>query len=309
MVRRLDDAGLVFDDVAFAYARGAPRAVDRVSFAIAPGELVGVIGPNGSGKSTLARLAAGLVVPDAGAVRVAGHDTRTGSRVDLARALALVPQRDEVAFAYTAWEVVLMGRAPHLGFFGLENDVDVGVAAEALRACEAWELRERAFATLSGGEQKRVAIARALAQQTPILVLDEPTAFLDIHHQVAVLDLVAARVRETRLAALLVVHDLNLAAQYCDRLLLLRGGKTVALGSVAQVMTYRRIRETFGVDVYVGVNELTGARYFVPMRGRAGAALGAIVPGEVLPGDVSPGAVAPGEDSLEARASEEPSAS
>ena len=281
MTRRPADASLVFDEVSFTYPRGVARAVDGVSLTVAPGELVGVIGPNGSGKSTLARLAAGLVLPDAGVVRVADHDTRVASRVELARTLALVPQRDEVAFAYTAWEVVLMGRAPHLGFFGLETGSDAKIAAEALRACEAWELRGRAFATLSGGEQKRVAIARALAQQTPVLVLDEPTAFLDIHHQVAVLDLVAARVRETRLSALLVVHDLNLAAQYCDRLLLMRAGAAVALGSVAEVMTYRRIRDTFGVDVYVGVNELTGARYFVPMRGRAGTE----------PGDVAPGAV------------------
>jgi len=260
---------LVFEDVAFAYAPGATPAVDGVSLAVAPGELVGVIGPNGSGKSTLARLAAGLVHPGRGVVRVVGQDTRTVPRGALARSLALVPQRDEAAFAFSAWEVVLMGRAPHLGFFGLERPEDRQIAEDALRACEAWSLRARQFASLSGGEQKRVAIARALAQQTPVLVLDEPTAFLDIHHQVALLDLVAARVRETQMAALLVVHDLNLAAQYCDRLLLLRSGVPVALGGIAEVMTYRRIRETFGVDVYVGVNELTRARYFVPMRGCA----------------------------------------
>jgi iron complex transport system ATP-binding protein len=280
MVPRADTATLAFERVAFAYSPGAPRAIDGLSLVITPGELVGVIGPNGSGKSTLARLAAGLVVPNEGTVRVAGHDTRSAPRAELSRALALVPQRDEVAFAYTAWEVVLMGRAPHLGFFGLETKEDARIAADALRACEAWELRGRSFATLSGGEQKRVAIARALAQQTQVLVLDEPTAFLDIHHQVAVLDLVATRVRETRLSALLVVHDLNLAAQYCDRLLLMRAGTVVALGTVAEVMTYRRIRETFGVDVYVGVNELTGARYFVPMRGRAGEVPSAVASDE-----------------------------
>ncbi len=298
MIRPAPGCALVFEDVAFGYGPGVPRAVDGVSLTVAPGELVGVIGPNGSGKSTLARLAAGLVTPERGAVHVAGYDTRVASRATLARALALVPQRDEAAFAFSAWEVVLMGRAPHLGFFGLERADDVRVAEEALRACEAWALRARPFASLSGGEQKRVAIARALAQQTPVLVLDEPTAFLDIHHQVALLDLVAARVRETGVAALLVVHDLNLAAQYCDRLLLLRGGLPVALGTVAEVMTYRRIRDTFGVDVYVGVNELTGARYFVPMRGCAAplgtgtdAASGAVKPIAVAmaEGSTSPG--------------------
>jgi iron complex transport system ATP-binding protein len=262
-------APLRFEAVGFSYPGAARRAVDGVDLVVEAGRVVGVLGPNGSGKSTLVRLAAALLEPDAGRVTLGGVDTRRLTRAEVARRLALVPQRDEVAFSYSVREVVRMGRAPHAGWLGIESVEDESICEESLRACHAWELRDRAFETLSGGEQKRVAIARALAQRTPVLVLDEPAAFLDIHHQIALFDVVVARARTARLAVLVVVHDLNLAAQYCDELLLLRAGRSVARGPVSEVMTYRRVRETFGVDVYVGVNELSGARFFVPMRGRA----------------------------------------
>jgi iron complex transport system ATP-binding protein len=274
------DAGapLRFERVTFRYAGAPTCAVESIDLEVDAGRVVGVIGPNGSGKSTLVRLAAGLLAPDRGAVVLGGADTRRLSRAEVARRLAVVPQRDEVAFAYRVRDVVRMGRAPHAGWLGLESAADDAICEESLRACDAWSLRDRAFETLSGGEQKRVAIARALAQRTPVLVLDEPAAFLDIHHQIALFDVVVERARAARLAVLVVVHDLNLAAQYCDALLLLRAGREVARGPVDAVMTYRRVRDTFGVDVYVGVNELSGARYFVPMRGRAAA------PGEAAAG-------------------------
>lgn len=265
----MTDAAIELTDVSFAYSAQAPRVLDGLNVALRKGELLGVIGPNGAGKSTLVRVVAGLLAPTHGTATCMGRSIHERERDHLSRALAVVAQRDELAFAYTAREVVLMGRAPHTGLFGLEKAEDLKAAEDAMHACHAWELRDRKFSELSGGEQKRVAIARALAQATPVLVLDEPTAFLDIHHQIGVLDLVSARVRDHGLSALLVIHDLNLAAQYCDRLLLLKNGKQVALGTVEEVMTYRKMREAFDVDVYVGLNELTGARYFVPIRGRA----------------------------------------
>lgn len=261
------DAAFELRDVAFAYASDRAPALDGISFSLKPGEILGVIGPNGAGKSTLVRVVAGLLAPTSGSLLCMGRPLDAKHREEIARTLAVVAQRDEVAFGYSAHDVVLMGRAPHTGLFGLESKKDFEAAERALKACDAWELRNRPFVELSGGEQKRVAIARALAQETPVLILDEPAAFLDIHHQIALLDVVHKRVRESALAAILVVHDLNLAAQYCDRLLLLRDGKQLALGTVEEVMTYRRMRETFDVDVYVGVNELTGSRYFVPIRG------------------------------------------
>ncbi len=264
------EAELALEKVSYAYAgRADVPALSDVSLEVRRGELVGVLGPNGAGKSTLLRLAAGTLRPTAGVVRLEGAEPHGLARAEVARRIAVVPQREEVSFGFSAGEVVLMGRAPHLGLLGVERTEDRARADEALRACGAWDLRHRSFSELSGGEQKRVAIARAIAQDTRVLALDEPTAFLDVHHQIAVLDLVRARVDEKSLAAVTVLHDLNLAAQYCDKLLLLRDGRAVAMGSVDEVMTYRRIRETFGVDVWVGVNELSGARFFVPTRGSA----------------------------------------
>jgi len=261
---------LSLSGVTFAYPHreGVP-AVEDVSVDVVRGELLGLLGPNGAGKSTLLKLASGALRPGRGTVRLGGTDPQTLSRAEVARRVAVVAQREDVSFSFTAFDVVLMGRAPHLGLFGVEGAGDREQADDALRASGAWELRDRTFSELSGGEQKRVAIARALAQSADVLALDEPTAFLDVHHQIAVLDLVRARVDERALAAVMVLHDLNLAAQYCDRLLLMRDGRTVAQGTVEEVMTYRRVRDTFGVDVWVGVNELVGTRFFVPVRGSA----------------------------------------
>jgi len=264
------DMAVELHGVSFAYGGREGRLVlEEIDLAVRPGEIVGVLGPNGAGKSTLVKLVTGLLAPDRGTVRLGGADPARLRRGEVARKVAVVTQREEVAFAFTSREVVLMGRAPHLGAFGIERPDDHVIAEEAMRSCEVWQIRDRTLSELSGGEQKRVAIARAIAQRAPLLVLDEPTAFLDVHHQIAVMDLVHERVKEASIAALVVLHDLNLAAQYCDRLLLLRDGRTVAHGTVEEVMTYRRVRDTFDVDVYVGVNELTGARFFVPMRKRS----------------------------------------
>lgn len=259
---------IALDNVSYAYASG-DFALRSVSLTLGEGEIVGVLGPNGAGKSTLVRLAAALATPSSGRVLVGGTDARSLERGKLAREIAFVPQRDEIPLDATALELVLFGRAPHLGFFGVERGEDVAIAERALAECGASELSARRFATLSGGEQKRVAMARALAQQTQTLLLDEPAAFLDIHHQVALLDVVRKRVDEHGASCMLVVHDLNLAAQYCDRLALLANGELLALGTVEEVMTYRRMRDAFRVDVYCGVNELTGSRYFVPIKGSA----------------------------------------
>lgn len=230
------------------------------------GEMLGVLGPNGSGKSTLVGLASGLLMPSRGTVRIQGRDTRTAPRRWIAQQVAVVAAREEVSFGFTVAEVVAMGRAPHLGLLGLEHGIDNLHTERAMRECDVWQLRHRIMSSLSAGEQKRVAIARALAQQAPALILDEPAAFLDVHHQIAILDLLSEKVKRDHVAAMVVLHDLNLAAQYCDRLLLLRDGRQVALGRVEDVMTYRQIRDVFDVEVYVGVNELNQSRYFVPVR-------------------------------------------
>ena len=178
-----------------------------------------------------------------------------------------MPQQGAVrVWRFTARELVAMGRSPHTGLLGTMSAKDIRAIDAALEKCGVEHLGARAFTELSGGEQKRVLIARALAQQAPIVLLDEPVAFLDIKHQLAVCELLADAVSRGEFAAATVVHDLNLAAQYCHRLLLIRAGAVVAAGTVPEVMTYQQIRATFDADVYVGENEVNRTRFFVPMK-------------------------------------------
>jgi iron complex transport system ATP-binding protein len=257
-------AHVAFESVRFAYPGGGPAILDGLDVAVERGEFLGVLGPNGAGKSTVVRLLLGLLAPTGGRVLVDGEDVHRLPVRKLARRVAAVTQEEALEFPFTALEVVLLGRAAHLGPLGFEGPADVDAAHAAMAATGVTDLAARPFHALSGGERKRVLLARALAQDTPLLVLDEPAAALDIHHQIALFDLLAARHR-AGLTVVVVVHDLNLAAAYCSRLLLLRPRGPATLGSVEEVLTWRRVRETFGVDVYVGVNELTGDRFLIPM--------------------------------------------
>jgi iron complex transport system ATP-binding protein len=254
------------EGVGFRYPGGPPVLRD-LSIAVGPGEFLGVLGPNGAGKSTLVRLLLGLLAPTEGAVRVGGRSPRAIPPRELARVVAAVVQEEPLEFPFTAGEVVLMGRIARLGPLGFERADDVEAAEQAMEATGVSSLASRPFHALSGGERKRVLLARALAQRAPILLLDEPAAALDIHHQVAIFDRLAEE-RRKGATVVVVVHDLNLAAAYCTRLLLLPAGASPPLaGTVEEVLTYRRVREAFGVDVYVGVNEITGDRFLIPMSG------------------------------------------
>ena len=266
--RPLNDADVCIDAerVSYCYAPGAQRVVDEVSLSVQRGEFLGILGPNGAGKSTLLRLMAGLVLPDTGTVRLAGSDTRGLKRTEMARRVAVVPQREPSVFGFTAREVVSMGRAPHTGLLGTLGPTDDAAITQALERCDARAFESRLLSELSGGEQKRVLIARALAQRVPIVLLDEPVAHLDIKHQLALCDLLRRGVDDGEFTAVTVLHDLNLASQYCDRLALMRDGRLLAIGTVADVMTYRRIHETFDAEVYVGQNEINATRFFIPMR-------------------------------------------
>jgi iron complex transport system ATP-binding protein len=230
-----------------------------------PGELLGVLGPNGAGKSTLLRVLSGTLAPASGTARLFGRPLISLARREVARDLAVVAQQEEVAFGYTAFDVVMMGRSVHQEGWMRARDSDLAIARRAMERCDVQALAERPVNDLSGGEQKRVALARALAQTPRVLLLDEPTAFLDIRHQIALFDLLAEEVAQG-LACVVVMHDLNLAAQYASRVALAKGGRLVAVGRVEEVMTYARLRETFDSDLYVGVNDVTGARFFLPMR-------------------------------------------
>jgi iron complex transport system ATP-binding protein len=267
-------------DVHFGY--GAAQVLRGVSLAVGPRALVGILGPNGSGKTTLLRLLAGHLRPQSGSVTLDGHEVSLLSRTRLARRMAVVPQETHLAFDYTVTEMVLMGRYPHLGAFELEGPRDLAIAREALAATRADGLATRAFNTLSGGEKQRVVIASALAQLVRanagasdgtaggILLLDEPTASLDIGFQLDVVMLLTRLWRERPLAIVVSTHDLNFAAGLCQELVMLREGAVLAAGPTAEVLTPRHIRELYGVDADVRLHEAAGHLTVVPI-GRAGA--------------------------------------
>ena len=236
-----------------------------VDLRVEAGEFCCLLGPNGSGKTTLIQLAAGAFSPASGSVRIFGRELGDWDRRELARNVAVVPQRFELAFPYTVEEVVLLGRVPHRGPLALDRPADREIARDAMQATSVIHLASRRMSELSGGEHKRVVVAKALAQQPRLLLLDEPAAHLDIRHQVGLYSLIEKVRRQTGLSVLAAVHDLNLAAAYGERFALLKDGRMVCSGPMEQVMTYKRLREVFEIDIYVGVNELTGHRMFTPI--------------------------------------------
>lgn len=237
-----------------------------VDLVVRAGELVCVLGPNGAGKTTLVRVASGLLGVTAGDVQLLGRDVASLTRAEVARGLAVVEQQQELLMGFTVREVVAMGRAPHQGAWMRETERDESIIGEALERCDLASLARRPARALSGGEQKRVAIARALVQEPKVLLLDEPGAFLDVRHQLDLYELLAGEVKGRDLACLVVMHDLNVAAQFADRIVLMKDGRVVASGTVDEVMTWKTLKETFDTDLYCGVNDLTGARFFLPMR-------------------------------------------
>jgi iron complex transport system ATP-binding protein len=248
------------DNVTFTYRR--PDAViDGVSLAIERGALVGILGPNGSGKTTLLRLLSGTLRPERGTVRLDGTDLREISRTALARRFAVVPQETQLAFEYTALEIALMGRYPHLGPFEVEGPNDVSRAMAALEATGTARLADRPFQTLSGGEKQRVIIASALAQlddaprshhQSPasgrVLLLDEPTASLDLRYQIEVADLIRRLHADRDIAIVLSTHDLYFAASVCSEVVLLREGRILARGPTGDVLTIDQLARLYEVE-------------------------------------------------------------
>jgi cobalamin transport system ATP-binding protein len=229
---------------------GGARIVDRLSCAVEQGEWVALIGPNGAGKTTALRAIAGLVEYD-GDVRVLARDSRTLARKELARQIALVPQVPVIPGDITVRAYVLLGRTPHLGYFGSEGRADHRAVDAALEQLDLVPFAERRLDTLSGGERQRATLARALAQDAPVLLLDEPTAALDMGRQQQVLEIVD-RLRARRgLTVLSTMHDLTLAGQYADRLLLLDGGHLVAAGTANEVLTRALITEHYRAEVEV----------------------------------------------------------
>lgn len=237
------------DNVSLGYNHQA--ILHNISMKAKAGQILGLVGPNGSGKSTLIRGMTRVIVPFSGRVLINGRDLRTIKRQELARLIATVPQSPALPGAFTAFELVLMGRTPHLGLLRYEGRKDFAIAWRAMEATHTQHFAERKVSELSGGERQRIIIARALAQQPKVMLLDEPTANLDISHQVGILNLVKSLCLEQGLTVIIALHDLNLAAQYCDWMVMLNKGKIHAQGTPADILTAQNIKEVYGADVYV----------------------------------------------------------
>ncbi len=242
-----------------------PLILDSVSAEISRGSIVGVLGPNGSGKTTLLRVLNGTRQPSSGRVFLDDAPLNRLSRRLVARRMAVVPQDTQLAFEYTVLEMVLMGRHPHLGLFELEGPHDFAVARDALRATGTETLEERRFSTLSGGEKQRVVIASALAQSSEILLLDEPTASLDLRYQLEVATLLTALNRDRGVTIVISTHDLNLAASVCRELVLLRQGRVLAAGATKDILTPSNVRQLYDVDADVHVHGPSGHLVVVPV--------------------------------------------
>lgn len=253
------------NQVTFAYRPGLPVLKD-ISLAVETGVFLAVIGPNGAGKSTLIRLLAGLLRPQSGTISIDGKDIRSYSRRELATKVALVQQEFVPAFGFSVSETVLMARTPHFSQLGFEGRQDRRLVADALAMTDTAAFAARPLADLSGGERQRVFIARALAQDTPILLLDEPTSFLDLKHQVAIYDLLKSIQREKARTIIAITHDINLAAQYCDQALLLQPCSAASeesrtrrslkpvdhyrVGRTSEVLKRETLEEAFGIRVF-----------------------------------------------------------
>jgi iron complex transport system ATP-binding protein len=254
------------DTVEFRY--DAEPVIRGVDLLVPRGGFLGLLGPNGSGKTTLLQLISGAIKAAGGSIKVLGRSLADWDRRELACNLAVVPQKFELAFPFTVEEVVLLGRVPHRGPLSLDRAVDREAAREAMQQTGVYELRSRRMHELSGGEFKRVVVAKALAQQPNVLLLDEPAAHLDIRHQVTLYDLIRDIQRRTGVTVVSAMHDLNLAAAFCDSVALLKQGSFVRKGTIAEVMTYKNLKDAYEIDIYVGVNDITGHRLFTPMPPR-----------------------------------------
>jgi iron complex transport system ATP-binding protein len=229
-----------------------------VTFRVERGEFVGVIGPNGSGKTTLLKALYRLVAPQKGEILFELVPMKKMDRMDIAKRIAVVPQETHLLFPFTVLETVLMGRSPYLGGLMFESQKDLEIARKAMEWTNIVPFSERPIDELSGGERKRVFIARALAQEPEVILLDEPTTNLDIHHQIDFLDLILTLNRERGLTIVMASHDMNMASEFCDRLILLQRGRIYKTGRPEEVITRENIESVYGCEVWIDQHPVSG---------------------------------------------------
>jgi len=233
--------------------------LSRLSVRVDDGEFFIIIGPNGSGKTTLLKTICGIEPVKSGQMNIFGRNIRRYSRTELAKVLSFVPQTVPEGLPFSLLQTVMMGRYPHLGILGIEKREDLDTALRAIEFCGLTHLADRKMDELSGGERQRVFIARALCQEPRLLLLDEPTASLDLSHQVRIMDLMERLKREKGLTIVMVSHDVNLAAMYADRLLLMKSGEAASVGPPREVLTFETLEDVYGCAILVDENPLGGA--------------------------------------------------
>ncbi len=239
-----------------SHAYGTSSVLNQITFAVNKGDFFIIIGPNGSGKTTLMKVLSGILKPQTGQLEIMGRSIDGYTRKSLAQTIAFVPQTIPVDLPFTVSEIVLMGRSPYLGMLGLEQDIDLEIAQQAIRFTGIEHLAHRKLDQLSGGEQQRVFVARAICQQPQIILLDEPTSSLDLAHQVRLMDLMEKLKTDKGVTVVMVSHDVNLAAMYGNRLLLLNQGQIMRLGTPEEVLTFQTLEETYGCTLLVDESPL-----------------------------------------------------
>ncbi len=254
---------LTIDGIDCSY--GSVEILRNIDFEVKSGQFLGILGPNGSGKTTLLKSISKVLKPKKGAILIDDKDIYKMKNLDLAKQMAVVPQSSPVSFDFTSLEVVLMGRNPHMTRFKMEGQSDFDIAKKAMKLTRTWEFADRPITELSGGERQRVIIARALTQEPKILLLDEPTTHLDISNQLEILDLIKQLSDEKNLLVVAVFHDFNLAARYCDSIILMKRGQIVDIGKAAETLTSENVKKVFSVDTLVKKHPITGQLHVIPI--------------------------------------------
>lgn len=237
-----------------------------INLTIKKGYFYSIIGPNGSGKTTLLRNIAKSLEPKPKTVFVDNVDITRLSRRDMAKRLSVVPQNTNIEFEFTVMDIVLMGRSPYIGRFLAEGRKDLEIAERAMKSTNTWHLKDKPITQISGGERQRVIVARALAQDTDIMLLDEPVSQLDIHHQIELMETIQGLIKDRKITVISVMHDLNLAAQYSDYIILMNEGKVVCQGMPGDVITEENIRRVYKLDSYIMDNPVTGKPFIMHVK-------------------------------------------
>lgn len=257
------DKAIIVDSLEFGYTNKS--VLKDISFSVEKGQFISIIGPNGSGKSTLLKNLANIYLPLKGDIEIDGKNISNYNKKELARKIALVPQDTTISYDFSVFDVALMGRFPYIGRFEKESENDYKMVVEALKLTNTFHLRDRSINEISGGERQRVIIARALIQEPEIIFLDEPTSHLDINHQIDLLTILKNLNKEKNTTIILVIHDINLACRYSDKIVLMDDGKILSEGNPEEVITRENIEEAYGLNVIIEENPYTESLYIVPL--------------------------------------------